>query len=68
MKKWKETTRGGSKVRIYAQDGGGKYPIHGAIFEGGRWKQGMWKANGRFTVHEADNPDDLILDLSLIHI
>ena len=60
MKKWKETTRGGSKVRIYAQDGGGKYPIHGAIFEDNRWHQQKWKANGRFTLHEADNPDDLV--------
>ena len=60
MKKWKETTRGGIKVRIYAQDGGGRYPIHGAVFEDNRWHQQKWRANGRFINHEIDHPDDLI--------
>ena len=60
MKKWKETTRGGIKVRIYAQDGGGRHPIHGAVFEDNRWHQQKWKANGRFINHETDHPDDLI--------
>lgn len=30
MTKWQEKTRGGSAVRIYAEDGQGDYPIHGA--------------------------------------
>ena len=62
MKKWKETTRDGSKVRIYAQDGGGKYPMHGAIWANGIWHPRKWKANGRFSNNETYHPDDLIPD------
>ena len=60
MKKWKETTRDGSKVRIYAEDGGGKYPMHGAIWSNGIWHPRKWKANGRFSVNETYHPDDLM--------
>ena len=59
-KKWKETTRDGSKVRIYAEDGGGKYPMHSAIWSNGIWDPRKWKANGRFSVNETYHPDDLM--------
>ena len=62
MKKWKETTRDGTKVRIYAEDGGGKFPIQGAVFGKHGWILNMWKDNGRFSDSETDHPHDLILD------
>ena len=60
MKKWKETTRDGTKVRIYAEDGGGKFPIQGAVLEGDFWISEVWKANGRYAGSEADHPHDLM--------
>ena len=59
MKKWKETTRSGAKVRIYAQDGGGRHPIHGAV-EGACWIAKVWSANGRFAGDDVNHPDDLL--------
>lgn len=46
-KKYK--TRSGDPVRIYATDGLGDYPVHGAFFEGG-WKQLSWTAKGVFNL------------------
>ena len=35
-------TRRGNQVRIYANDGYGDYPIHGAIYEDGEWDLTGW--------------------------
>ena len=40
------TTRDGRKVRIYATDGSGVYPIHGAIKTEGGWWAYQWDING----------------------
>jgi hypothetical protein len=40
-------TRDGREVRIYAVDGGGEYPVHGAHYDGGRWSVCAWKKKGR---------------------
>ena len=46
----------------YAQDGVGKYPIHGAILQKDGWRTKVWRANGRFLGQEGDHPHDLIPD------
>lgn len=40
-------TRDGNKVRIYTTDRGGRYPIHGAIFDG-RWINAEWEKTGQY--------------------
>ena len=44
-------TRDGRQVRIYATDGGGTKPIHGAVFYGGEWKVRQWQEDG---IHTGD--------------
>jgi hypothetical protein len=39
-------TRDGREVRIYATDGGGVYPVHGAINYYGEWSMCRWTAEG----------------------
>ena len=39
-------TRDGREVRIYATDGGGHKPIHGAIREGESWVAYTWLYDG----------------------
>ena len=39
-------TRWGRPVRIYATDGGGGYPIHGAIQIGESWISRSWSKDG----------------------
>ena len=42
----KYRTRDGREVRIYATDGGGHKPIHGAIREGENWIAYIWLYDG----------------------
>ena len=53
-------TRDGREVRIYAVDGGGEYPVHGAYYyNGNRWYQCSWSETGG--VHMSHTTDyDLI--------
>lgn len=39
-------TRDGREVRIYATDGGGTRPVHGAVLMGDSWRQERWTING----------------------
>lgn len=39
-------TRDGGTARIYATDGGGVYPIHGAVYGDGIWLSASWTASG----------------------
>lgn len=39
-------TRDGREVRIYATDGGGAKPIHGAVLNNGKWVSHIWTAAG----------------------
>lgn len=39
-------TRDGREVRIYAVDGGGTRPVHGAVLMGDSWRQERWTING----------------------
>ena len=58
--KWRDTTRGGFPTRIYAEDGIGTRPIHGAIKTIYGWVSYAWYANGRFSNLGEDHPYDLI--------
>lgn len=40
-------TRDGRDVRIYAVDGGGERPVHGAINLDGEWECLVWRMDGR---------------------
>lgn len=54
-------TRDGREVRIYAVDGGGRRPIHGAILENGEWLTADWSAGGEWAPQDcAASPYDLI--------
>lgn len=41
-------TRGGNKLRIYSDEAGGEYPIHGAYYYEAedRWVQAAWTEDG----------------------
>ena len=43
----KHRTRDGREVRVYAVDGGGRYPIHGAIKTFNGWINTCWETNGQ---------------------
>jgi hypothetical protein len=40
-------TRNGLQVRLYARDGGGEFPVHGAVLIGKIWHPQHWTARGR---------------------
>jgi len=50
-------TRDGREVRIYATDGKGIYPVHGAVKVEGGWLHYTWKATG---IEGVSNVNDLI--------
>jgi hypothetical protein len=42
-------TRDGREVRIYAVDGGGRFPVHGAVkLNDGTWRQEEWTLTGSY--------------------
>jgi len=50
-------TEDGKEVRIYAVDGMGYYPIHGAIKLGGGWSSDSWTVDGHNTGSGTHNDD-----------
>jgi hypothetical protein len=54
------TTRDGREVRIYATDGGGTYPIHGAIERREGWVSASWGSTGYVVSPGREMLDDLI--------
>ena len=56
----KYTTRSGLPVRIYATDGAGQHPIHGAIKYEGGWDDNTWCADGAYTAGDAGGSRSLI--------
>ncbi|MCA2654526.1 hypothetical protein [Microcystis sp. M061S2] len=61
--KWKNKTRGGYEVRIYATDGSGDYPIHGAVHLNGLgWQLQKWTHNGQHS-YDVRTSLDLIPDV-----
>jgi len=53
-------TRDGREVRIYATDGCGSYPVHGAIKRSEGWINASWGSSGYVVRPCRDMPDDLI--------
>ena len=53
------TTRDGREARIYATDGGGVYPVLGAVKINGEWRVHQWDINGFWHV-ESESCADLI--------
>jgi hypothetical protein len=49
-------TREGQEVRIYATDGKGSYPIHGAVLTDEGWDEQTWKQDGGFN-HDVSRLD-----------
>jgi hypothetical protein len=54
------TTREGLEVRIYAIDGYGDFPVHGAIKANAVWKQNCWKEDGNSNGYLFESKFDLI--------
>ena len=53
-------TRDGREVRIYATDGGGDRPVHGAVINHGEWFLRHWSAKGTAFPDHGHCSDDLI--------
>jgi hypothetical protein len=55
-------TKNGGKVRIYAVDAGGDYPVHGAIwFETlGAWLPAQWTIHGKMSTSGEELLNDLV--------
>jgi predicted ThiF/HesA family dinucleotide-utilizing enzyme len=57
----KYSIRDGVDVRIYSVDGGGQYPVHGAIIRpNGEWGQESWTQSGCFCRGEEASRRDLV--------
>jgi hypothetical protein len=54
-------TRDGRRARVYATDGVGNWPIHGAILYATKgWQVQTWRASGSSAFMDATNPADLM--------
>lgn len=53
-------TRCGYPVRIYATDGTGAYPIHGAYCKDGEWIVATWTIEGQNALQAKETPFDLV--------
>jgi hypothetical protein len=64
-KKYK--TKDGCEVRIYAVDGGGRFPVHGAVkLYDGTWRQVEWTLTGSY--NGFDDGHTLPQHLNLIEV
>jgi hypothetical protein len=54
------TTRDGKLVRLYCVDGGGSYPVHGAVRRDGIWDVERWTLKGDFINDCSETSYDLI--------
>lgn len=45
-------TRDGREVRIYATDGRGDWPVHGAVKNEDGWNPTIWRVSGRWSTSE----------------
>lgn len=53
-------TRGGDEVRIYAVDGEGDWPVHGAVKLSDKWKSVTWTLDGIFYEQNQSHSLDLV--------
>ena len=57
----KYTTRDRREARIYATDGAGSYPLHGAVKqENGEWHTVEWTEDGYYLADETEEARDLV--------
>ena len=56
----KYRTRDGREARVYAIDGNGPYPVHGAIKWEKGWKTENWTADGKYSTTVIDRHLDLV--------
>ena len=63
----KYQTRDGREVRIYATDGGGPQPIHGAISGLNFWSTANWSKNGSYTVVYGQEHDNDLIEIRPRH-
>ena len=47
-------TKDGKEVRLYAIDGRGSNPVHGAILGGNGWLSSVWSESGKFAYANQD--------------
>lgn len=63
------TTSDGKEVRIYAIDGGGRYPIHGAVCDSCDWTAQEWTSEGKFHSGSTSQDDwDLVVPIKNIWV
>jgi len=56
-------TRSGNIARVYATDGVGSYPVHGAVAESeGAWEHLAWTRCGRFNLERESSPLDIVAE------
>jgi hypothetical protein len=61
-------TRDGREVRIYAVDGGGRFPVHGAVKpDDGTWRQEEWTLTGSYN-GESSHGHTIAHHLDLIEV
>ncbi len=53
-------TRDGRPVKLFMVDGGGNYPVLGAIFSRNEWTAQHWTAEGQFSKSESRSDLDLV--------
>ena len=58
--RWRDTDRSGRRVRIYAEDGSGKYPIHGAAYGHKGWTPFSWNRDGKLYACTEQSASDLM--------
>ena len=63
----KYRTRDGREVRIYATDGGGPQPVHGAISGLNFWSTANWSKNGSYTVVYGQEHDNDLIEVRQRH-
>jgi hypothetical protein len=64
----KYRTRDGREVRIYAVDGGGRFPVHGATKQNdGTWRQEEWTLTGSYN-GESSHGHTIAHHLDLIEV
>lgn len=57
-------TRSGNIARVYATDGIGSYPVHGAIAHSrGAWEHLAWTESGRFNLNNKLGYLDIVAEL-----
>ena len=60
-------TRDGREVRIYATDGGGPQPVHGAVSGLNFWSTASWSKNGSYKLAYGQEHDNDLIEVRPRH-